>query len=290
MGKASRAKHRAAALEPVPRNRSQQWWYIATTAIVMLGVFLIVLTKYDGGGSAAGAGDRPRVDFDHWHAALGVNVCGEWLPNAPAFEVRSGSEVPAGINTHGDGLIHIRPAAADEAGANATLGRFMKFGGWKVTADSFDVWGDVSKSTGDKCGDKKATVRWSVDGEEQSGDPSAHKLVDLDVIALALLPDGEDIGEPPSAAGVFTPDDVSQAVATTLPGAGTLPGETTAPGATTVPGATTIPGATTAPVATSAPAESTAPAATTEPPSAAPTTTASVPASVPAPPTAPTTP
>lgn len=229
MGKASRAKHRAAAAEPVRRNRTQQWWYLATTLIVVLGVFLIVLTKTDGGGGPA-ATDRPRVDFDHWHAAIGVNVCGDWLPNPPAFEVRAGSEVPAGINTHGDGLIHIRPAASDEAGAHATLGRFMRFGGWKATADSFRVWGDVAKKSGDECGGKAAKVRWSIDGKEQSGDPSKHELGDLEVIALALLPDGEKIGDPPSAAGLGAPDDVSQASAPAASGA-----STTAPTGATAP-------------------------------------------------------
>ena len=296
MGKASRAKHRAAARTPVKRNRSQQWWYVATMLIVVLGIFLIVLTKSDNGGTGNAAADRPRVDFAHWHAALGVNVCGEWLPNAPAFEVRSGTDVPAGINTHGDGLIHIQPTADDESGENATLGRFMEFGGWKVTPDSFDVWGDVSKKTGDKCGGDAADVRWSVDGEEQDGDPAEHALGDLEVIAIALLPDGEEIGEPPSAGDVFTPDDMSQisdttaegATTTTVAGATTVPGETTTPGATTAPGETTAPGDTTVPTDTPGGVETTLPAATTEPPSG--TTAPTTEATVAPPPTAPTVP
>ncbi len=75
---------------PQPRNRSQQWWYVATALVVVIGIFLIVLTKTDGGGSGSAATDRPRADFDHWHAAIGVNVCGEWLPHPDAFDTRAG--------------------------------------------------------------------------------------------------------------------------------------------------------------------------------------------------------
>ncbi len=170
----------------------------------------------------------------------------------------------------------------------------MEFGGWDVAADSFSVWGDVTKVTGDECGGEEAEVRWSVDGDEQGGDPSEHRLGDLEVIAIALLPDGEEIGEPPSANGVFTPDDVSQVSestadgATTLPGATPAPGATTAPGETTAPPATTAPGETTAPPATTAPVETTLPVATTEPPGA--TTPPTTEVSAPEPPTAPTVP
>lgn len=277
---------------PPPRNRSQQWWYVATALVVMIGVFLIVLTKTDSGGGGNAAVDRPRADFDHWHAAIGVNVCGEWLPNAPEFDLRAGTDVPAGINTKGDGLIHIQPAAADESGENATLGLFMEFGGWEVTADSFSVWGDVAKTAGDECDGEEAEVRWSVDGDEQSGDPSVHRLGDLEVIAIALLPGGEEIGEPPSAGAVFTPADMGQGSDTTLAGettttAGgdvTTPGESTPPGQTTPGASTTIPGETPPPTSTetTASTETTVPEVTSGPTSASTATT-----SVPTEPTAP---
>ena len=60
---------------------------------------------------------------DHWHSYLGVNICGEWLPNVPEFEAPVGSPVGsrnAGIHSHGDGLIHTHPFVSSEEGKNAT--------------------------------------------------------------------------------------------------------------------------------------------------------------------------
>ena len=59
-----------------------------------------------------------RPISDHWHAYLGVNVCGTWLPER-ARRSRTGRTKPsvrAGLHSHGDGLMHIHPFSSDEAG------------------------------------------------------------------------------------------------------------------------------------------------------------------------------
>src|SRR5262249_39334965 len=94
---------------------------------------------------------------DHWHAALGVNIWGTWQPGPiwPSTGPVQGqmtltrADDPnqyAGLHTHqlangdSDGLIHMEPASPDEAGTNATLGRYMEFGGWHADASSLQLW------------------------------------------------------------------------------------------------------------------------------------------------------
>jgi hypothetical protein len=185
-------------------------WTVGIVALVAVGVGLVVVSRSE---NQAEANERPRVASgdepgDHWHAALGVNVCGEWLSNAPEFHNRADSgNVQAGIHSHGDGLIHIHPFTANEAGENATVGTYFEFGGWSVSEDSFEVWEGNEQTSGDECGNKEATVRWSVNGKEKTGNLADYRPQDQDVIALALLPEGKKIGRPPSAANVEQPVD-----------------------------------------------------------------------------------
>jgi hypothetical protein len=199
--KYSRAQFRQRARRPKARGTSRMWT-VGILAIVAVGVGLVVVSRED---NQAAADARPRIASgdqpgDHWHAALGVNVCGEWLPNAPEFHTRAGSgNVQAGLHSHGDGLIHIHPYTSNEAGENATVGSYLEFGGWGVSDDSFEVWDGEQHSSGDECNGKEATVRWSVNGKEKTGNPGDYQPQDGDVVAIALLPDNKKIGRPPSA-------------------------------------------------------------------------------------------
>ncbi len=40
-------------------------------------------------------------------------------------------------------------------------------------------------------------MRWSVNGEEKTGQPGDYVPNDRDVVAIAFLPEGVDIGTPP---------------------------------------------------------------------------------------------
>jgi len=197
----SRAQFRQRARKPRGRSGSRVWT-VGIVAVVAVGVGLVVVSRED---NQAAADARPRIASgdepgDHWHAALGVNVCGEWLPNAPEFHTRAGSgNVQAGLHSHGDGLIHIHPYTANEAGENATIGNYFSFGGWSVSEDSFEVWDGEEHSSGDECNGKEATVRWSVNGKERTGNPADFRPQDSDIVAVALLPEGKKIGRPPSA-------------------------------------------------------------------------------------------
>ncbi|GIU86869.1 MAG: hypothetical protein KatS3mg009_1384 [Acidimicrobiia bacterium] len=58
-------------------------------------------------------------------------------------------------------------------------------------------------------------MRWEVNGEPREGDISDYRPADGDVIALALLPEDEEIGEPPSAGN--TPVDLAPQPGVTAP-------------------------------------------------------------------------
>jgi cyclophilin family peptidyl-prolyl cis-trans isomerase len=93
--------------------------------------------------------------------------------------------------------VHIHPFSPSAAGANATLGRFLEGAGIDVTERTIGA-GSSGYQEGDDCpGLGPGRLRWSVDGREQTGDPRDHVLADGEVLALAFLPAGTEIGTPP---------------------------------------------------------------------------------------------
>ena len=256
MGKASRIKRRALKSRGrVRRGSGSYGFYGALAAVIVVGTALVAVSK----ASESSANDKPRANEDHWHAAIGVNVCGTWLPNAPEYHNRAdNSSLQAGIHSHGDGLMHIHPYSGDEAGKRATVGRFMEFGGWKVDTDTIEVWDETKHEDGDTCGEgdaaKEAVVRWTVDGEEQRGNPGSYRPIDGVVIGIYFVSEDEDLealGAVPGEANLANPVDE-----TTVPTDSTPPIDptdlSTDPSAatTTVAGtgsSTSAPGASTAP-------------------------------------------
>ncbi len=187
-------------------------WSVATAIIVVVGVALVVASVMDRKSTADAA---PKIG-DHWHAYLGVNVCGTWLPDAPQFEDRAGEAgVRAGLHSHGDGLMHFHPFATDESGDKATVGRYMSYGGWDLSSDSFKLWDGQEHKTGQTCGNgadaKPAEVQWTVGrfgkpwtGTPMSGNPADYKPKNGDIVAIYLLPKGAKLEEPPQAEQALT--------------------------------------------------------------------------------------
>src|SRR4051794_28113370 len=99
MAKASkynRARIRSRGRRPKRRGGSTIWTVI-TAVVIVVGVALVVFTVSDRKNTATAA---PTIG-DHWHAFLGVNICGTWLPNAPSFEDRAQEAgVRAGLHSH----------------------------------------------------------------------------------------------------------------------------------------------------------------------------------------------
>ncbi len=181
----ARAQARARYRKPKRRGGSFGW-NMGIALIAVVGVILLVWTvasRRDDAQAAPRAGDPTTgAAGDHWHASLDVNVCGQWLSPAPEFETRAdSSDIRVGIHSHGDGLIHIHPFNSSESGSNATLGRFLNYGGWSASADSLDLWPGsngqkVQEKNGEECtmpdGTKaKGTLTWYVDGQEAVWQP-----------------------------------------------------------------------------------------------------------------------
>jgi hypothetical protein len=264
------------------RRSGSTAWIAGTVAIVVVLSGILVLTVLDRQGTS-GANTAPRYadeatgqTGDHWHTYVAVDVCGEWLDPAPEFEKpydNPNSAFNAGLHSHGDGLLHTHPFQASEAGDNATVGKFLDYGGWSLSADSIDLGGSnathpqwpgpasapqtTTWQSGDTCSfgpDKgeKVQMTWYVDGEKMSGDPSDYRQRNGETIAVYFLPKGADTPFPPSACSAFSEigDLGTSGLLSKRSPCGTAETTTTAPGATTtLPGDTT----TTAPASTSTP-------------------------------------
>jgi cyclophilin family peptidyl-prolyl cis-trans isomerase len=128
---------------------------------------------------------------------------------------RVGTNTYAGLHSHDDGIIHMEPATQDDAGNNATVGRYFQYGGWKLSSTGYSFLGTTVKN-GDKCSGQAGTTTWAVarfNGNpagrqtyvSQSGDPSKYKLYNDDIVLIAFLPSGKSItsiGNPPSLANL----------------------------------------------------------------------------------------
>src|SRR5437588_13126681 len=91
----SRTRYQRAAIrskyrKPKRRRSGSFGWNVAIGMLVVVGVVSVFLVR--GGGDSAGSGAPRAADAannvagDHWHTALDVDMCGEWLDPAPAFE------------------------------------------------------------------------------------------------------------------------------------------------------------------------------------------------------------
>jgi hypothetical protein len=96
----------------------------------------------------------------------------------------------------------MHPFTEDEAAGKATVGRFFEYGGWDLSDDRINLtngWADgIDVTNGDTCSDgRPATVRWAVNGSEQSGNPADYAPEDQDEISITFLPEGDAIPPPP---------------------------------------------------------------------------------------------
>jgi hypothetical protein len=243
--KYSRARVRSNARRN-KRGQSSRGWVIASIAVVLVGAVLVFASyKKNHDRVTATESTPPIANKDHWHAYLGVNICGTWEPPVPKFEGRDGSMNPspqAGIHSHADGLIHTHPFANDEAGKNATLGRYLQYAQSEVSSSSIKLWDQwvpgVDKSNGDKCpnSNKPGKLYWKVakagdpwPDKPQSGNPADWQIQDQHIVALYFVPEGSALEKPPGADDALKNiSDVNPSASTIAPGASS----TTAPAGT----------------------------------------------------------
>lgn len=246
MGKASSSKKvsRVARTGGGRTKRSGQSSSLLFPAVigmaVVLGVFLIWFSRDQRKPDTS-----PPQPGDHWHAALGFNVCGQFAPSIPD----NGLD-PLGIHTHGDGVIHVHPFTSLAGGRRAALGLFLEALDLDVNEDRIDVPGAEPKNNGDLCSGQPGRVQVKVwdtrsptdSGRTVSGDPADIRLGDHQLITIAFLPDGADLPKPPSEPQLDNLSDVPGASTTTTSVLGTsVLGTTTtsAPATTTTAAPTT---------------------------------------------------
>ena len=244
-------------------------WYGSLVLIVLLGVALVVYSRYERKHPAAAT---PPAAGTHWYAALAFDVCGTIEPNLPT-NPNEATAAP-GLHTAGDGVIQISPSKPADEGNNATLGRFVQtYPGLTLTSSSLKLPGKATHSSGQTCpsgtpdAGRKAVLRVKVwpsfappgsNHPFEPTNPSALKLADGQLITVAFVPAGASIPKPPASVITTLLQDRSQvATSTTVP-------STSIPTVSTVPTSTTTPSPTSAPTTTGAPgATTTVPATTT---------------------------
>lgn len=222
MGKASSAKKVARAARTGcgrTRRGTTSWvWPAVMGLVAVLGTAGIVYSRDQRQPDttrplAAAAGPAG----DHWHAAIGFYICGEFAPNLPE------GEDPLGIHSHGDNVVHIHPFGAAAAGKRAKLGIFFDSAGVDVSENEIDLPNQDAKRNGHKCGDRPALVQMKVwdsrdpadQGRIVEGDPADFRPQDGQLITIAFVPEGDDIPRPPSADNLDRLTDVAPVGTTT---------------------------------------------------------------------------
>ena len=249
-------------------------------AIVMvLGIGTIVYARQ----SQPASDSSPPTADDHWHAAYGFFICGEWQQLAGNLE---SGDTPAsrryqlnGIHSHDDGVIHWHPFGAAAVGKRAKLGLFLDNYGVELDNEALrfpdDQLGGEEYVEGEtKCVDDDAELQVVVWDSYTDTDDGTTYIANFDnirvsknsmVFAIAFVPRDTDIPMPPWAADLVAlgaaDDEPVSPLDTTVTGdtvtGGTVGGENVT-GDTTATG-DTVTGDTTA---ATTPASPTTPAAT----------------------------
>jgi hypothetical protein len=215
MGKASSAKKVArAARSGGGRRAGQQRNWVFPGAIAVIAILGVLLIAFARSEDAAEADIQPLLG-EHWHAAFGINVCGEW--QAPLSDV---GEDKFGIHTHGDGIIHIHPFTSGAAGKKARVSRFFDQVTLAVGDGGISLpGGDEFEAGEDTCDDEAATVRLLRWDSPQDETPEviteditdARFLADREVFALVFGPADAEVEQPPSVPNLDQLTDVDPA-------------------------------------------------------------------------------
>jgi hypothetical protein len=207
----------------------------------------------------------------HWYASFALDICGTIQPDLPT---NPNSTANPGIHTDGDGVIRIEPTKAADAGANATLARFVAdYPKFALSSSSITVPGEKARHNGEKCPKQtpdagqvaKVNIKvWpsaqapGVNEPITTTNASTVKLATGQLITVAFVPPGKNIPKPSATTITTMLQSISQAgttttttstpissVTTTTPASATT---TTAPASATT---TTVPATTTTTKSTS---------------------------------------
>ncbi len=176
---------------------------IALGLILVAGIAAIVFFATN---RESNIGVAPVASVDHWHSAYLIHNCGTDLPATGVFEN------PAGLHTHGDGLLHLHPFNPSASGNNATLGQYFAGADAVLTDESFTTgFSDVLPTTmseADGCNGEDAMLQLAV-WENAFAETAEPTIINENIadfrfssagmaLTLALLPEGSEIPRPPA--------------------------------------------------------------------------------------------
>ena len=251
------------------RGQTPVNWYAALVVIVVLGVLSVVFANYEyrNPSSAATTTTHPTTKTT-WYAGITFDICGKTQPALASNETTSSSSTSSsqGFYTTGDGVITVTPKTNNEAGKNATLGKFITgYSGLSLTATHLTYRSGKTATTyknGETCpkgtpdAGKHSEVQvtyWpsaltnKAKAKKVTGDPSTLRFTQNQLITVGFVPTGTKLTKNAS---------VVEALLRATSGASTTTvttGPTTAPSATATtaaPASTTTPPSTTAPTST----------------------------------------
>ena len=226
MGRASSTKKvsRAASTGGGRTARgAKPWvWYLVMGIVVVLGTAGVVFSREQRRDVLASdpSNEAPKANVDHWHAAYGIYLCNEFVP-----DIQDQTD-PKGIHTHADGIIHIHPFVRSAAGSNATLGVFADAVDMTLSDTEIKAPGGKSFREGrTKCDGKDGIVQVKVNDQVVTDDVADVRLHDNDKVTIAFAPEGAELPPPPSVPNLSNLTDVEQPASTTT--VAPAPGDTT---------------------------------------------------------------
>jgi hypothetical protein len=182
-------------------------WYASIVIICIVGLLLIVFSRYQKTHSSSSSSGPPTTQ-QTWYAALGIDVCGTMQPNLPA----STNTSKTGLTANGNGVLTVAPKNSSESGGNATLGKFVSgYKGLELTSSTLRYPGKSAMNNGDVCpkGSPDAgktgvviVVSWpnfdsKGKGTQTSGDPQDLKFTNGQLITMAFVPVTTTVPRPP---------------------------------------------------------------------------------------------
>jgi peptidyl-prolyl cis-trans isomerase B (cyclophilin B) len=164
---------------------------LVLVAAAVVGVYIWNGRTDSTSASAAPTNPGPQVG-DHWHAYFGLAVCSPDYVPVPATAAARG--LFSAADQQDAGVVHIQPTAADNAGANATLDRFLSAFGVAMTKDQIVVNGaqypPSGQCTGGTNGEPTGAghLTWTLNGRRMTSSPGDYVPADGDVILVSFNP------------------------------------------------------------------------------------------------------
>lgn len=203
---------------------------LIVTLVVVLGSALVVYARQSRPSADASA---PTID-DHWHHAYGFFLCDTWVTLEGDGEAQDAEGRPTnveyartGIHSHDDGLIHWHPFSSAAVGRRAQLGVFLDVYGVELSDDVLQFPEDQRAQLPEEFREtgrfESGETECTIDGETEVGQLQVTRWDNLSdtgdgttfiagfddialnqdamVVSIAFVPDGTEVGKPPSVEG-----------------------------------------------------------------------------------------